>query len=119
MENNIYLTQLANAQPKQYKASKKRKWGRGGGRSRAPNADVPGESGERLNCASEMLRVRSFPQAAGGSFVAAVIKVISDPCQQLLDTTTVSLWVQHRPESILWFETGSFMLKVSDGLSRK
>lgn len=56
-----------------------------------------------------------------GLFVAAAIKVISHPCQQLLDTATaaVSLWVQRGPESVLRFETASLMLKVSEGLSRR
>lgn len=56
-----------------------------------------------------------------GLLVAAVIKVISHPYQQLLDTATAaaSLWVQRGPESILQFETASLMLKVSEGLSRR
>lgn len=56
-----------------------------------------------------------------GLFVAAAIKVISHPCQQLLDTATAaaSLWVQRGPESILRFGTASLMLKVSEGLSRR
>lgn len=73
------------------------------------------------NCAGEEMLLCTFLEAAEGFFVAAVIKVISDLCQELVDTTTAaaSLWVQYRPETILRFESGSFMLKVSEGLSRK
>lgn len=38
-------------------------------------------SGERYNCAGEMLSLPVFPEAAEGFCVAAVIKVISEPCQ--------------------------------------
>ena len=37
-------------------------------------------SGERYNCAGEMLSLPVFPEAAEG-FCGAVIKVMSEPCQ--------------------------------------
>lgn len=43
----MYLVQLANSQLKQFMAFKNGK-GVGGNESRAPNADAPGEPGERL-----------------------------------------------------------------------
>lgn len=40
------------------------------------------------NCAREEMLLCAFLEAAEGFFVAAVIKVISDLCQELVDTTT-------------------------------
>lgn len=38
-------------------------------------------SGERYNCAAEMLSLPVFPEASEGFCAAAVIKVISELCQ--------------------------------------
>lgn len=52
-------------------------------------------SGERRNCAGEVMWLLAFLEATEGFWVTAVIKVISHPCQELLGTVTaaVSLWV--------------------------
>lgn len=71
--------------------------------------------------AAAAVRQGDVAPCSWGLFVAAVIKVISHPCQQLLDAATAaaSLRVLRGPQSVLRFETASLMLKVSEGLSRR
>lgn len=61
-----------------------------------------------------------FPKAAEGFCVAATQSHFRAVSVDSSDTRSAaaSLWVQHRPERILRFETG-FMLKVSESLSGK
>lgn len=65
-------------------------WGRP---EQSPDADAPG--GPRVLLVGWCCRV-CVPPGSGGLFVAAVVKVVSDSCQWLLDTTTAAapLWAQ-------------------------
>lgn len=84
-KNKVYLAQQASCLPKQVRASKIWKEGEAGV---GPGMLLPLESsGERGNCtgvAAKGGEVMLFLEAAEGFFfvvVAAIIKVISDPCQ--------------------------------------
>lgn len=122
LENNVYLVQLANSQPQQFQASKKKKKSKVGEAGAGPPVLTPPQS----QVSALIVLVRRCCSMRSSRQLRALLLLLLSKSFQIRVSSFLIPQLLLRPcgystdqRGFSGLKTGFFMLKVSEGLSRK